>query len=378
LQDSNIPQIIKRKERMKKIIILLLGVTFSIFAADKRILPANGEFQCGVNFGFYAREGWYESPAAREEVDEMARTGVDWVTVIVTVFQETWCSTLQYRDFAESPNDIELKEIIDYIHSKGMKVCLRPMEEAQDGTDRYYIRFPADMERIPGKRVSHASRWFDSMKKRTRFYAKVAERTKCEAFCIDSELNNIVQFNKEWREVVAAVREVYHGPVTSCFLFTDSFAAFIKSPDCWLRELDFLSVSDYDSPGTKPGAGVEAMKKGLERRCNFLRNIAKVSGMKILFGEVGCTSTERTAECLWRWSGNGGYNGKEQADLLEAKFTLFEKEPWCLGFMWWKWDEQNNRAEFHDDPAGDKGFTIRGKPAQEVMRRLYTRKRIQK
>jgi hypothetical protein len=46
--------------------------------------------------------------------------------------------------------------------------------------------------------------------------------------------------------------------------------------------------------------------------------------------------------------------------------------------MWWKWDEQNNRAEFHDDPAGDKGFTIRGKPAQEVMRRLYTRKRIQK
>ena len=359
---------------MKNSLLVFAAVSLTLAAAG-RILPADGEFECGVNFGFYAREGWYGSAEAREEVDEMARTGVGWVTVIATIFQETWCSTLQYRDFAESPNDIELKEIIDYIHSKGMKVCLRPMEEAQDGTDRHFVRFPADMERMPGKRVTHASRWFDSMKKRSRFYAKIAERTKCEAFCLDSELNNVMPFNDEWREVLAAVRVVYHGPVTTCLLFTESLAGHLKRTDCWLRDLDFLSVSDYDSPGTKPGAGVEAMRMGLESRRDFLRGIAEETGMKILFGEVGCTSTERTAECLWRWKDNGGYNGQEQADILEAKFTLFEKEPWCLGFMWWKWDEQNNRPEFHDDPAGDKGFTVRGKPAQEVMRRLYTQKR---
>ena len=33
--------------------------------AAERMLPAGGEFQCGVNFGFYAREGYYESAAAR-------------------------------------------------------------------------------------------------------------------------------------------------------------------------------------------------------------------------------------------------------------------------------------------------------------------------
>ena len=205
------------------------------------------------------------------------------------------------------------------------------MEEAQDGTDRHFVRFPADMERMPGKRVTHASRWFDSMKKRSRFYAKIAERTKCEAFCLDSELNNVMPFNDEWREVLAAVRGVYHGPVTTCLLFTESLDGHLKRPDCWLRDLDFLSVSDYDSPGTKPGAGVEAMRIGLESRRDFLRGIAEETGMR----EVGCTSTERTAECLWRWKDNGGYNGQEQADILEAKFTLFEKEPWCLGFMWW-------------------------------------------
>ncbi len=341
--------------------------------AAERMLPAGGEFQCGVNFGFYAREGYYESAAARAEVDEMVRTGVKWVTVIATVFQETWCSTLQYRDFAESPSDLELKEIIDYIHSKGLKVCLRPMEEAQDGTDRCRICFPSDAERIPGKRVDHASRWFDSMRKRSRFYAKIAAKTGCEAYCLDSEINGIMPYNDEWRGVIAAVREVYKGPVTSCHPFDRAFERWLKDPNCWLRDLDFLSLSDYTSPGTKPGAGVEAMRKGLGPRRDFLRKMAAATGMKILFGEVGCTSTAGAAQCPWGWKGNGGYDGKEQADFMEAVFSLYENEPWCLGFMWWKWDEQNVRPQFRDDPAGDKGFTVRGKPAQDVMRRHYQR-----
>ena len=356
---------------MTKLTMMLAATVATGFAAARQ-LPANGEFQCGVNFGFYAREGYYESAAARAEVDEMVRTGIKWVTVIATVYQETWCSTLQYRDFAESPNDIELMEIINYIHSKGLKVCLRPMEEAQDGTDRCRIQFPSDSERIPGKRVTHATRWFDSMRKRSRFYAKIAARTRCEAFCIDSEINHVMPFNKEWREVIAAVREVYKGPVTSCHPVYPEFERWLKDPNCWIRDLDFLSVSDYTSPNTEPGAGAEAMRKGLEQRRDYLRKIAALTGMKILFGEIGCTSTAGAAKCPWGWQGAGGYDGKEQADFMEAAFSLYENEPWCLGFMWWKWDEQNNRPQFHDDPAGDKGFTVRGKHAQDVMRRHYS------
>ena len=52
---------------------------------------------------------------------------------------------------------------------------------------------------------------------------------------------------------------------------------------------------------------------------------------------------------------------------------LFWNEPWWYGLYWWKWDEQNYREAMHNDPAGDKGFTVLGKPAQEVMRRWFTR-----
>ncbi|MBQ7188724.1 MAG: hypothetical protein IJR99_04830 [Kiritimatiellae bacterium] len=87
---------------------------------------------------------------------------------------------------------------------------------------------------------------------------------------------------------------------------------------------------------------------------------------------VMCTSTHDAAAQPAGWAGNGGYDGQEQADYMDAVFTLLEKEPWCIGFMWWKWDEQNDRPQFKDAPAGDKGFTVRGKPAQEVMRRHFS------
>ena len=73
------------------------------------------------------------------------------------------------------------------------------------------------------------------------------------------------------------------------------------------------------------------------------------------------------------WAPDGRYDGQEQARYLEAVLRTFWKEPWWYGLYWWKWDEQNYRPEMHNDPAGDKGFTVLGKPAQEVMRKWYTR-----
>lgn len=74
-------------------------------------------------------------------------------------------------------------------------------------------------------------------------------------------------------------------------------------------------------------------------------------------GSVG-TSMYRLA------SENGGGTVEEMAAVIRA----FSAEPWRGGLLWWKWDEENYRPQFHDDPAGDKGFTIDGKPAAQVMK----------
>lgn len=341
---------------------------------DKRI--ALGELHCGVTFGFYARNGYYSSPAAFREVDEMAKTGVKWVCVVATVMQESFAATRQFRDFEHTPNDLELMEIIDYIHEKGMKVQLRPMLECYDGLGRLAVTFPADGERMPGLPRSYASRWFESMSLRSAYYARLAEKTGCEMFCLDSELDRIVSFNAQWKEVLAAVRAVYSGAVTSCHTLHTRVIDFEKelsNPDCWLHELDMLSISDYITCADRPGLSAAEMAERMEDERELLRRIAAIYKKPVLLGESGCTSSEGSAMHPSGWAPEGRYDGEEQANYLRALLTTFWNEPWWYGLYWWKWDEQNNRPEMKSDPAGDKGFTVAGKPAQRVMAEWYGR-----
>jgi len=80
-------------------------------------------------------------------------------------------------------------------------------------------------------------------------------------------------------------------------------------------------------------------------------------------------ANETTTLGVYRWDAYHG--GEEQACFLEAIFDTFWPEPWWMGLYWWKWDEQNDRPNFRDDPRGNKGFTLDGKPAAEVMKRWY-------
>ena len=68
------------------------------------------ETQWGVTFGFYGSNAYFTSDMAKEEIDAIARTGANWVTVVATVWQDTCQSTFQYADFDLTPDDLALKD----------------------------------------------------------------------------------------------------------------------------------------------------------------------------------------------------------------------------------------------------------------------------
>jgi hypothetical protein len=330
------------------------------------------ELQLGVTFGFYAKNGYFATDQARREVDEMASSGIKWVVVTPTVAQETYSSTIQFRDFELTPSDYELTCIIEYIKSKGMHVQLRPMLETLDGLGRLQIWFPADGERIPGRVSNHWGKWFESMKKRAVHYAKIAQQTGCELYGLDSELDRTVNQNQHWKEVIAAVRSVYDGPVTSCHtthtVIVD-FDSALEDPGHWFFDLDLLSLSCYHPAAHRPHETLTNMIENFASQKERFRRYAALYKKPILFGECGCTSSAGGAISPSGWSNEAPYDGLEQANYLEAVLRSFWDEPWWYGLYWWKWDEQNVRPAFRGDPAGDKGFTIKGKPAQEVFAR---------
>ena len=53
---------------------------------------------------------------------------------------------------------------------------------------------------------------------------------------------------------------------------------------------------------------------------------------------------------------------------MKASFEVFDKVPYWMGLLWWKWDETQNRPHYHDEEGKDKGFTIQGKPAEKIFR----------
>jgi hypothetical protein len=327
----------------------------------------------GMSFGFYARNTYYGTATARLEVDRMASLGIDWVCVIVTVFQDTFASTRQYRDFQMTPADDELRDIIDYIHERGMKVQLRPMLECWDGSQRIHIRFPDEPQIIPGKPITHWENWFGGLEERTLHYARLAARGGCEAYGLDSELDYTVHRVAEWKRVVQAARSVFSGHLTTSHTARVNFLRELERADHWFYDLDSLGTSMYRPVADGPGATLDQMVERLQWSVKQHRQIAQALGKPFYFGECGCCSTAGATARPAGWDNPGGYDGREQARYLEAVLTAYWDEPWWMGLYWWKWDEQNDRPHFRDDERGDKGFTIWGKPAAQTIKTWYQR-----
>ncbi len=327
-------------------------------------------FYKGMTFGYYARNGYYASPAARLEVDRMAGANVEWICLVVTVMQENVHATRQFRDFLQTPDDWELCEIIGYIRKKGIRVMLRPMIECHDGLQRSHIDFPDDGEIIPGKAFHYWRDWFANYTLLTRHYCRLAERTGCEAYCFDSELDRTVRRNAEWLGVVETARKMFSGTLTSSLIYLPQFTQQLKAePNHWFLALDTLGSSLYPAAADGPGATVESMTERLRTMAAEHAEFCKLYPKPVYLGEIGCCSTAGAAAKPYYWENGGAYDGLEQANYLQAVLNACNSEPWFHGLFYWKWDEQNDRPTMKNDPAGDKGFTLYGKPALEVYRK---------
>ena len=320
----------------------------------------------GVTLGYYAPNGYFGSPEAKLEIDRIAELEIPWICLVCTVMQDAYYSTRMYRDFKNTPGDDELIEIINYIHSKNIKVMFRPMLECHDGTQRGQITMPQG-EIQPGMAFTYRDQWFENYAHLTRHYTKLAEKTSCEAYCFDSELNNLIGCSANWVKIVEIARSIYSGHLTTCFIKTENYIQVLDDKDFWFYALDSVSTSFY-TPATPDGKGtIESMVEYMRPQAEKMQLFYEKYGKPFYCGECGCCAVENATKLPYFWKNGKYYDGQQQADYMAAVIRLFEDYPWWDGMFWWKWDQQIVRPDFLDDPAGDKGFTIYGKPAAEVM-----------
>jgi hypothetical protein len=332
--------------------------------ADQLILKKNPNpfpFLRGVNFGYLAKAGYYGTKQAELEVDRMAEAGVEWVSLMVMLMQETFYSTRIYRDFTWTPSDTDLEKIIRRFQKRGIRVLLKPVIDCLDSTWRGHIAFPENEQQIQGVVTDYWSRWFESNREAMTCYARLCNKWGVEALTVGQELMGVDHQTLRWLETVAAVRDVYTGWTCTNAIMGQSHAAFVG----WAKTLDAIGYSNYvNVPIDKPT--VAEVQETVVKTIGDWRTIHELTGNPIYWAEFGCRSVEKGTRASHEYRNDGAYDGELQANYLQGFLSAFKGQPWWSGFQYWKWEEQQNRPHYHK-PEGDTGFTIHGKPAEAVL-----------
>ncbi len=301
----------------------------------------------GVTFAPFCPKGSFQKKEAYESFDNLVRcTGANFITLVPNALQETPQSEdISYSSYA-TLSDEELIQMIDYIHSAGLAIALKPVVNCMNGTWRAHINFfDKDIHCEP-----KWCNWFASYTKFMLHYAKLAEETGCEMFIAGCEMVMSERRTAEWRKLISDIRGVYHGPVT---YNSDKYQ---EDNVTWWDCLDYICTNGYYPAND------------WEQELDRIEQIVKKYQKPFFFAECGCMSTEGSSKAPNDWTHHGDVNLKEQADWYTTMFEACRKRSWIEGFCLWDWPWKQYspaKAETHC------GYDIFAKPAQEVVKKYY-------
>lgn len=191
-------------------------------------------------------------------------------------------------------------------------------------------------------------------------FARLAEETKCEMFCIGTELNSFaIERPIFWSSLINKVRACYNGGIT----YAENWDTYQSVP--FWNQLDYIGVDAYFPITNKQTFTLLDLDAGWSKYKNDLLIISQMHNKPILFTEYGYRSCDYAAQEPWS-NNQHPVNLGNQKLALEALFNKFWDEPWFAGGFLWKWYDTK---EAGGDSNSD--YTPQNKPAENVIREVY-------
>lgn len=308
------------------------------------------EYIAGMTWGWTGVRGTWAGESGSRSMELMKETlGVNWTAIAFGALQDHPQAT--QINFREEPTvtDDEVRWAIAEAKSLGLKVCLKPVVNCKNGTWRAHINFfDRDVPCEP-----KWSEWFASYNEFILHYAKIAEETGCEMFCVGCEMVMADRREQEWRALIAEVRNVYSGIVTyNCDKYQEDNVR-------WWDAVDVISSSGYYP--------IDKWEQELDRIEPVVRQFDK----PFFFMESGCPSREGSQYIPNDWGLQGAPSERVQREWYEAAFGASDKRDWVGGFMLWDWPSRlydAAEASLNDD------YCMYGKEASKTIHAYYTRK----
>lgn len=257
----------------------------------------------------------------------------------------------------------DLKNAVDIVHSKGRKAVLYPQ---------------VNMEMTPGYGgpANDSDQWYNADLKQIEDYwlycARVCQEKNIDALALwgwaghhydDPAEKDVV--NQWMKTTLAKVRAIYTGKII-CYEY-----GFGSDYDWYgAPEINYLGINPWGNLTVSTAATVQEIRAALET--NFDTNIKPYCAQynkKLVVTQLGRSSVHGAVNTGGSISSFGNDNSSyvldldEQARFYEAFCLAISSRPWVVGVFPFGYD--------YIDTPYDKDFSIRGKPAETVLKNYY-------
>ena len=314
-----------------------------------------GSVQNGLSYASWSAWG-YSQPDADLALEQLAETGANWISLIVTGYQNNVSATTISITTDATPIDTALIHAITKAHALGLHVMLKP-----------HVDFSNDPNHWRGEignlftNEAEWNAWFNTYQNFIVHYAELAQAYNIEQFCVGTELIGTTHRTDNWRAIIASVRTHYDGPITYAANHSGE-----ETQITWWDAVDYIGIDAYYPLTDENDPSLEALKAGWQPYISLLAELSANWDRPILFTEIGYASQDGANRHPARQNADGILDLQEQADAYQAVFESVYDQPWFSGVFWWVW--------YTDPFAGgscDPSHTPREKPAEDVLRTWY-------
>lgn len=255
--------------------------------------------------------------------------------------------------FGESMNGA--KHYIKTLKNAGIKTMLKPQIWVSRGAFTGFIKMNNEED---WKILEESYRNF------IIDFAKVAEETESEIFCIGTELEQFVTHRPEfWNALITEIRTIYTGKLT----YAANWDEYKRTP--FWRDIDFIGIDAYFPVSDAQTPTVESCKEGWKKHIDQIEDIVDENNKPILFTEFGYRSVDFTGKEPWISDRKiKSVNLDAQVNATQALFETFWNKPWFAGGFVWKWFHRHNAVGGLENNM----FTPQNKPVEGVIKATYS------
>ncbi len=292
----------------------------------------------GVNYTS-ERGAPYGSAASIEQLKLLPPKGINSVAIVPYAVTRPGETTLRWGGRGSWEPSDGIQTLIGEAHAMGLTVLLKPQVWVPRGFTGD-LTFPTAEER---------DRWFFDYTQYILHFAALAAQTKTQMFCVGTEFVKL-RTAPNWLPLIEQVRQAFRGPL----LYAATQGEEFETLTFWDR-LDYIGLNNYyPLPDSLDCSAVVAKVEAVSRRFR----------KPVIFTEAGYSSLEAPHRQPWDETARA-LSMADQARCVEALMKAFYKQPWFMGFYWWKVGTNGFGG------TSDGSHTPWGKPAMDVISRWY-------